>query len=185
VVRALVIYESFFGCTWSLAEAVASSLGDHDDATADAVHVHAAPGDLTGVDLLVVGAPTHMFGLSSGVSRWLQAQYWGAPSGTRRDRRPYGRPTESASMRRWLGEVQWRGPGPRAAAFDTRVGGRSAGGAAATIAVRLSRRGVLLIGAPEAFRVRSVTGPLAPGELARASTWGSELARRMDVPATG
>jgi hypothetical protein len=133
-----------------------------------------APPD--GLTISRSGAPTHVLGLSSGVSRWVQAQYWGAPGGRRRDRRPYGRPMQTATVRTWLDDVHWPGPELNAAAFDTRVGGRLAGGAATAIARRLSHRGVRLVGSPAAFRVVSVTGPLAPGELARAADWAAGLA---------
>jgi len=128
------------------------------------------------VDLLVVGAPTHLLSLSSGPSRWLQAQYWGSPDGPRRARRPHGSPTSSASLRRWLRALVVNPPVPRAAVFDTRIPGPLVGGAGRVVARRLRARGLELVAAPRSFAVEAVAGPLARGELARAAAWGRELA---------
>jgi hypothetical protein len=176
VVLALVVHESFFGCTREVAAAVAAGLGDRPGVVVRVVHVREAPPTLTGTDLLVVGAPTHLGTLSSGTSRWLQAQFWGAPSGRRRRRRPYGRPLTADALRSWLRDVEVPATPPRAAVFDTRTRGRLVGGAGPPAARRLSARGLTLVGTPAAFTVEGVTGPVSPGDLARARSWGTHLA---------
>ncbi len=175
---ALVVYESFFGCTEQLAWTIADRLQQEAGFVAEALPVQRAPARLTGLDLVVVGAPTHLRGLSSVASRWLQAQTWGAPEGRRRPRRPYGRPLQTASVRAWLAGLPPAGAQLAAAAFDTRSGDRRRhGGAGPLIAERLQAAGGRLVLPPASFRVQSITGPLAPTERERADRWASALAR--------
>ena len=63
--KALVVYESWFGNTRLLAETIAAALPGE----AAAVSVDDPPPPLGDLDLLVVGAPTHVHGLSSAMSR--------------------------------------------------------------------------------------------------------------------
>jgi hypothetical protein len=176
--RAVVVYESFFGCTAEVAEAVGRGIRVADPAADVRVcHVRQAP-DVAAVDLLVVGGPTHALGLSTRATRWLHAQYWGDPVAPRRHRRPYGRPGDAASVRGWLLSL----PPCRAtvaAAFDTRMPGRLTGGAAPGIARRLRARGYRTPTGPEPFLVTRITGPLRPGEAGRAEAWGRLLAKRL------
>ena len=60
--RALVVYESMFGNTRLVAEAVADGLSSVLDV--DVVEVAAAPTSFDDVELLVVGGPTHAFGMT-------------------------------------------------------------------------------------------------------------------------
>jgi hypothetical protein len=66
---AIVVYESIYGNTREVAEAIASGIGD-----ARVVSVHEAPSQVTKPDLLVVGGPTHVHGLTSQRSRTAAAQ---------------------------------------------------------------------------------------------------------------
>jgi flavodoxin len=56
--RILVVFESMFGATEAVAEAIGKGLAVA--APVEVVNVDDAPADLTGVDLLVVGGPTHV-----------------------------------------------------------------------------------------------------------------------------
>jgi hypothetical protein len=175
--RVLVVFESFFGCTQTLAEAVAEGVRTTaPDVVVEVLRVDAAPTDLAGIDLLVVGGPTHLLGLSSRLSRWLQAQYWGDPVAPRRPRRPHGRPSGGPSLCDWLAGLPAGTTRVRAAAFDTRMPGPLTGGARRGIARRLEARGLVLVAAPAAFRVTAVGGPLRAGERSRAIAWGAALA---------
>ena len=170
---ALVVYESFFGNTSALAQDVARGLHAAGlDVTVTAVRN--APPDVREVDLLVVGAPTHFLGLSTALSRWLHAQYWGDSHGVRRIHRPHGRPVFDASLRAWLGHLPSARPGARAAVFDTRTS-RCAVGAGAGAARALRACGFTLVCPPETFVVKAVSGPLADGEKARAMAWATAL----------
>ncbi|HLM17565.1 MAG TPA: flavodoxin family protein, partial [Acidimicrobiia bacterium] len=61
--HAMVVYESMFGNTRAVAEAIADSLARHFDRV-DVLEADVAPLTLDGVSLVVVGAPTHAFGMS-------------------------------------------------------------------------------------------------------------------------
>jgi hypothetical protein len=174
--RVVVVYESFFGATREVAEAIAEGIRGADPAAVVGVlRVTAAPADLAGTDLLVVGGPTHLLGLSSRPSRWLAAQYWGDPRAPRRRHRPHGRPLAGPSLRSGLRTLPSTGPGTRAAVFDTRRPGPLTGGAGPVIARRLRGRGAVLVAAPQDFHVDGVTGPLRAGERNRATAWGARL----------
>lgn len=71
--RALVVFESMFGNTQVIARSVADGLAPR--MRVDLVEVGAAPTALDGdVDLLVVGGPTHAFGMSRAGTRQSAAQ---------------------------------------------------------------------------------------------------------------
>lgn len=165
--RALVVVESSFGNTLAVAGAVAEGL--QESVTVDIRDAADAPLDLTdAADLLVVGGPTHAFGMSR--------------PDTRRDAaRQAGRPVPpEPGVREWL-EAAPVGIGP-AAAFDTRINkGWIPGSAARGIAKRLRLLGGDLVAEPESFRVVATPGPLAAGELDRAREWGRQLAAALTV----
>jgi flavodoxin len=64
IVNALVVYESIYGNTRAIGEAVAEGLGG-----ARVIAVRDAGGGVEDADLLVVGGPTHMHGLATASSR--------------------------------------------------------------------------------------------------------------------
>ena len=165
--RALVVYESMFGNTEQLAHAVAEGLR-LDGLMVDAVDVGEAPSVDGGVDLLVVGAPTHAFSLSR--------------PRTRADAVRQGAPAVKADhgLREWLtscGGSRETDVVARLAVFDTRVTQvRHLPKAAGRKAARLGeRQGYLLIAKPASFLVEDVKGPLLEGELDRAVAWGRHL----------
>ena len=171
--NAVVVYESVYGNTRGIAEAVAEGLGG-----ADVVPVHAAS-DVDRVELLVVGGPTHMHGLATKRSRQM------AVEAVREDGGVHVEPgaAEEPGLRAWLRELP-PADGARAAAFDTRLD-RSpwlTGVASRGIAKRLRARGYEVL-ATESFLVEDSEGPLEEGERDRARQWGVELAR--SVPAAG
>jgi Flavodoxin len=168
--QALVIFESIYGNTRAIAEAVAEGLRESGEATVRS-HDQIDPADLSAADVLVVGAPTHMHGLPTNFSREMAAkasEEEGAPLD------PCA--TAEPGIRSWLSEQS--GDGRAAAAFDTRADKSPAltGSAARGIGKRLRRRGFQLGTDPESFFVDDAEGPLADGELERARDWGRTLA---------
>ncbi|HET6480490.1 MAG TPA: flavodoxin domain-containing protein [Actinoplanes sp.] len=160
--KALVIYESMFGNTEAVAHAVADGLGEAFEVRlAEAREIPSADG----FDLLVVGGPTHAFGLSR--------------PGTRQDAARQGdvRPgTADVGIREYL-DVSPMLTGLTAAAFDTKVDKPLLPGSAAHKAHRRLRRlGCRMAQPPESFKVNGTTGPLVAGELDRARTWARQLA---------
>ena len=170
--NALVVYESMFGATRQVAEAVADGLRRSTRCTV--VEVGAAPTVVDNdVDLLVIGAPTHAFGLSTPDTR-NEAQNETSTPVISRD----------LGVLEWLAALVLLSPKTRTAAFDTHVKQRWVPGSAAhKIAHALAHKGLTAAQEPVSFRVDGKTGPLLDGELARAQEWGTALGRLTDVTA--
>lgn len=168
--RALVVYESMFGNTRDVALFVTEGLRPY--AEVELVEVAEAPLTLRSrFDLVVLGAPTHAFGMSRPRTR---------ADAVRREAHAPTTGTE-VGIREWLQALR---PDPaanlRGATFDTFVGSpRLPGSAAVKAHHALARHGFEMICAPERFLVKGTTGPLAPGEEMRARTWGGQLGRTM------
>jgi hypothetical protein len=162
--KAWVVYESMFGNTGEVARAVADGLRGATEVEVHEVgHVPALPDDL---DVLVVGAPTHAFGLSRPSTREDAA----TKTGHRTE-------SQGIGLREWL-EALPQPPGlPWFAAFDTRVNHpRLPGSAAKKASKALVRLGLRRLTSPESFWVLGTEGPLVAGERERAREWGRELA---------
>jgi hypothetical protein len=86
---------------------------------------------------------------------------------------------EGPGIRDWFHGLPRADEPRRAAAFDTRIGARMAGGAARGIASRLRHHGYELIADPEGFLIQdNGEGPLQAGEEERARAWGAGLVRQ-------
>jgi menaquinone-dependent protoporphyrinogen IX oxidase len=163
--KAIVVYESVYGNTRAVAEAIAEGLGGSEVVAvskADPIPV---------ADLLVIGGPTHMHGMAS--SRTRQVAVSAAhEDGTHVEPEA----AEGPGLRAWLRDLP-DAKGARAAAFDTRLDKSPwlTGVASRGIARRLHRRGYEIVGT-ESFLVEDGEGPLEEGELDRARAWGAELA---------
>ena len=154
--RAWVVYDSVFGHTERVAWAIGRAFGgEGEGAVLPAGEVQ--PGQLTGLDWLIVGSPTRGFRPTETLAALLR----GIPAG---------------------GLV-----GARVAAFDTRLAPadlrspllrlivRTGGYAAPRIAARLEGCGGTMAAPPEGFFVRDTEGPLVEGELERAADWARRL----------
>jgi hypothetical protein len=172
VMRALVVYESMYGNTHTIASAIGRGL----ESGTEVVPVTSfSPEMLQDVDLLVAGGPTHVHGMSRPATRQSAVDSAGKP-----DSRLVMDPGAAGEgVREWLeslGELD-----VQAAAFDTRadlpvlLSGRAATG----ITKALRRHGVEVIAEPESFLVTK-QGELLPGEQERAEEWGAALRRTMD-----
>lgn len=166
--HALIVYESMYGNTKAVAEAIAAGLGPGWTADVRPVHeVASAPGD---ADLLVVGGPTHMHGLTTSFSRNMAAH-----AAKEDATKLLAGATDGPGLRTWLRDLP-RGAGIKAAAFDTRGDARATvtGSAARGIARRLRHRDYDVIGS-ESFLVADAEGPLEEGEADRARAWAATL----------
>ncbi len=158
--RVLVVYETFYGNTEQVANAVGAAIKDALTSGDDVLVRKVAdtnPGDVEGLGLLVVGAPTRAFGPTPGVKQWLKT----LPAGAVR--------------------------GVKVAAFDTRIlpgdvnsavfraMARLFGWAAEKIARQLVARGGIQAAPPAGFGVVASEGPLKAGELDRAKNWAREV----------
>jgi hypothetical protein len=159
--KALVVYESMFGNTAELARAIADGLTGFEVTLAD---VHDMP-PVDGTDLLVVGAPTHAFGLSRPATRADAAKQGTVRAGA-----------EDRGLREYLDDAPPLS-GTAAAAFDTKVRVRFMPGSAARKALRhLQELGCRPVRPAENFYVAGTTGPLLDGELDRARQWAATIA---------
>jgi hypothetical protein len=164
-VEGLVIFESMYGNTAHIAQAIGRGLQEHGMATR-VVGVGDVEPESVDVDLLVVGGPTHAHGMSREATR---------TTARKDEKNSYEQPTVGPGLRDWLDRLP---AGTRAAAaFDTRIDASPVltGSAAKGIARHLSRRGYHLVVPRESFVVNK-ENRLAAGELNRAETWGAALA---------
>lgn len=173
---ALVIYESVYGNTRAVAEAIGEGLGD-----ARVLPVHEAPADVGEHELVVVGGPTHIHGMATRRSRQAAVDAL-REDGSEHQIEPGA--TSEEGLRAWLRDLP-EGSEVKAAAFDTRLD-RSpllTGAASRGIAKRLRHRGYDVVEC-ESFLVEESEGPLAEGELERAREWGGQLASLLPVGET-
>jgi hypothetical protein len=161
--RALVVCESCFGNTQAVADVVVNVLRN-GFASVDLVTPGEAPSSVDDLNLLIVGAPTHAFGLSRPSTRQAARQRGGAGAGGR-------------GVREWLDALRPVGQPVRAAAFDTRVRKPLIPGSAAhAIRRRLRPLGFDVVSAIS-FSVHRTAGPLVDGELDVARQWAERIER--------
>lgn len=167
--NAVVVYESVFGATRQIAQAIAEGLTV--SVPTELVNVHDVTGStLQGVDLLVVGAPNHGRRLPTPVSR-AEAQKWPADPHRHVTLEPG---SLESGMREWLEELM--GVPTRGAAFATRadINRFLSGSVAARLGRELESLGATLLLPAEDFDVE-LAGPLVDGEVDRARAWGRAL----------
>ena len=160
--KALVIYDSQYGNTAQIAQAIADGL---KSAAKDAIEVDlrkigdAWPEQLAGLDVLVVGSPTQRFSSTTAMRDFLK-----------------GIPKKALA-------------GVSVAGFDTRLTEAELhahgamlgklvdwfGYAAPRISEGLEKRGARVAMPPEGFYVGGTEGPLLEGELERAADWASQI----------
>ncbi len=154
--KAMVVYDSVHGNTERVAQAVAGALGSEEEVETKGV-TETSAGQLTGLDIVVVGAPTHAFRPTPVTREFL------------------GRIPDGGLL------------GIKIAAFDTRISVEDTdsailsfmiklfGYAAKPIANALRKKGGELVVAPEGFYVEDTEGPLKEGELERAVAWAEGI----------
>lgn len=168
--RAVVVYESMYGNTHLVADAIGVGLRPAFDVSIVPVP-QAGPAVLAGADLVVVGGPTHVHGMSRASTRRAAVQAADKPASPLKVEPDAPGP----GLREWFGSLG-RYPA-KAAAFDTRLRGPAAftGRASKRVTRLLRAHGFDVAAEPESFLVTK-QDRLAPGELARAREWGTRLA---------
>ena len=155
--KAMVVYDSAYGNTAQVAQAIGDALGAPED-----VQVREAAGvqaeHLAGVSLLVVGSPTQKFSPTGPATRFLKRIPGNGLAGVK----------VAAFDTRFIdSEIEK----VRILAFLVSIFGY----AAKPLAKRLQKLGGELAVPPEAFYVGGTEGPLLDGELERAAAWAGQI----------
>ena len=158
--KALIAYDSFFGNTEQVAQAIARGLGSPGEVELARVG-SLAPQQLAGVQLLIVGSPTRGFRASEATVAFLK----GLPASSLK-----GIKVAAFDTRMGFEDMGW-GTAIIRFMFFIKVGGYAAG----PIAAALQKAGGELALPPEGFFVKGSEGPLKDGELGRAEEWGRNL----------
>ena len=155
--NALVLYDSQYGDTERIAQAIATSLGEFGEARAVRLDP-AQPVELQGLDLFIVGCPTQGWRPTPAIQSFLEE----ASS------------EELGGMAGACFDTRFRLP-----RFMS-------GSAAKVMAGKLREKGVSLLVEPESFFVKGTEGPLREGELERAATWARQIVDEVEAsrPAT-
>jgi flavodoxin I len=153
--KTLVLFESFFGNTEKIAQTVGSTLGLTG---ADIVRVSdVKPGQLEGVDLLIVGTPTRAFQPSPDTKTFLK----NLPSNSLAGKKVAAFDTRAVMTEKTPGFLKFM-----AGLF---------GYAAEPVSKQLVKKGGVLAQSPAGFFVLDSEGPLKDGELERAAEWAKSI----------
>ena len=155
--KTLVIYDSAYGNTQKIAQAVGNVLGTQAEVTVLKAS-EVKPDQVTGLKLLLVGSPTQRFRPTTAISSLLKSIPKNGLQGIKVaafDTRLTQRDIDAIPI----------------LAFFVRIFGY----AAKPIADGLKKKGGELIGPPEGFYVEGMEGPLSQGELERAEGWAKQL----------
>jgi hypothetical protein len=169
--RVVIVYESMYGNTHHVATAIGDGLADVADVVVVPVE-RAEPPILESADLLVVGGPTHVHGMSRPSTRKAAVEAADKhESGLELDP-----DAEGPGLRDWFDQRD--SIDMAAAAFDTRMHGPPAltGRASKGIARNLRHRGASLVAEPESFLVTK-DNHLEDNEAEHAREWGAALGR--------
>jgi flavodoxin len=148
----LIIYDSTFGNTAQIAQAMADRLREHATVRT-ALANEAGLTEMKEIDLLIVGGPTQRHGVSPAMRALLE-------SFPRRSLRG----VSAAAFDTRYHMAAWK-----------------SGSAAHRIASRLKRAGASLIVPPESFFVALREGPLEEGELERAAHWAEGIFEKVEM----
>jgi flavodoxin len=153
-VNALIVCYSEFGNTKKIAEAIAETLG-----SAGSAHVismdQLSVSDLTGVDLVVAGTPTHRMNLPEAARPVFETLPRRILRGT-----PVAAFDTSYKMSAWLARFT----------------------AARRLLSKFRKLGGKRVVAPETFHVMEKEGPLYDGEIERAREWARLILERIEAP---
>jgi hypothetical protein len=156
-----------YGNTRAIATDIAAGLSATHEVTLVPVN-RATPELVAAADLVVVGGPTHVHGISTGATRRAATEAAAKPgSGLALDP-----DADGPGLRSWLAGLRARDV--LAVSFDTRLSGFPVltGRASQGIARLLTGQGCRLLLPPESFLV-SKQNTLIKGEAARARSWGA------------
>mgnify|MGYP003381953690 CR=1 FL=1 len=154
--KALLVYDSQFGNTEKIAQAIGSAFQAQVETTLIRA-AEATPRSISGYDLLVVGSPTQRFHATEPVAGWLEGLDLTGVKASAFDTRFDMAEVDSRMLR-----------------MAVKVAGENAY-AAPRIAAELKKAGATLVAPPEGFIVEETEGPLRTGELERAAAWAGQI----------
>jgi flavodoxin len=155
--KAMVVYDSVFGNTEKIAQAIGRALGSPEDV--EIVQVgNVKPEQLAGLTLLIVGSPTRKFSPTAAITSFLKSIPKNGLKGVE---------VAAFDTRFTVSAVER----VRILAFFVKVFGY----AAKPIADRLEKKGAGLAVPPKGFYVSDTEGPLLEGELERAADWAKQI----------
>ena len=163
--KTVIIYESLYGNTRRVADELAGVARQHGEVAVVAAE-EAGPDVVEGADLVLIGGPTHIHGMS-----WKATRQGGAAESPGGHERAPGIDAAGPGLRDWFHRVG-RSTGTPAAAFDTRLDGPEVltGRASLGISRRLRHHGFVEVAAPKSFVVDE-GNVLLDGEVERARQW--------------
>ncbi len=154
--KAWVVYDSFFGNTKAVAEAIGEAL--KESLEVEVIDVKTGPGPVPeAVSLVVVGSPTRAFKATKAINDWLGTQSRGSLRGRR---------VAAFDTRASLEEVNSKVLNAFVSVF---------GYAAEPMQKKLLRSGGSAAGEVAGFFVKDKEGPLFDGEIERAKAWARAL----------
>lgn len=156
--KTLVIYDSVFGNTEKVAQAIGKVLGATNATVKKVTEV--AESDLKALDWIIAGSPTRAFRPTEGMNTFLKT-------------------LDAGSLKEVKAAVFDTRISPetiKSKAFRFIVS--RAGYAAPAMAKLLQSKGAEVIGGPEGFLVLESEGPLAEGELERAAAWVKSITKK-------
>jgi len=152
--KSLVIYDSTFGNTKIIAEAISKELGAESKAVfVDDANKNNFIDDLKNAELLIAGSP---------IIGWKPSEKMGL------------------FLERLTKDHKDQLKGIKAASFDTRVKIFFHGDAAKKISKKLENAGAKIITEPNAFYVKGKEGPLLGGEKEKAAEWAQTIKARAE-----
>jgi flavodoxin len=155
-----IIYDSSFGNTEQIAQAIGHALGSQEDVEVLRVG-NVKPEQLTGSKLLIVGSPTQGFRPTPAINNLLARIPMNGLRGVK---------VAAFDTRISMNDID-----PPIVRFIGRFVVKLFGYAAKPIADRLKKKGGELTIPPEGFYVEGTEGPLKEGELERAADWAKQI----------
>ena len=164
--KTLILYDSIFGNTQQIAQAMGRSF----DAAEDVVTLRVSEvklEQLMGLGLLIVGSPTRAFKPTPAVSSFLKRLPAGSNNGIK---------VAAFDTRISVNET------PSRVRVILGLLVKIFGYAAKPIADGLTKKGGELVLPPEGFYVKDSEGPLQEGEPERAANWAKAIQKKVTIP---
>ena len=160
--NALIIYDSVFGNTKLIAQAIADVLSQEMNTHLVSVN-DINPQNLEDIRLLIVGSPTRQFRASPAIMAWIKSLATVTLNGVKAAAFDTRIPEDQLKSNKALNFFSWL------IAY-----------AADSISKALAKKGARIITVPMGFYVSGTEGPLVEGEFDRAAEWAKSLVKQVN-----